>query len=155
MLSCILLTKNLVNKYGVIPQAVYPDAFSSTNSGLLDWLLTTKLRENALVLREIVTSSSNSDRVFVAKQKMMESIYGAMVLAFGRPPKPDEAFEWKYTDSDGKFHRMKSTAKEFYKSLDFVAGDHFSLINDPRNEYNKLYTVELLKNSSRISFNIV
>jgi aminopeptidase C len=69
-----------------------------------------------------------------------------MVLAFGRPPKPDETFEWTYTDKDGKYNRVKTTPMEFYKSTDFKAEDHFSLINDPRNEYQKLYTVDRLKN---------
>lgn len=78
----------------------------------------------------------------------MEEIYGAMVLAFGRPPKPDDSFEWTYADKDGKYHRLKTTPTEFYKTSEFKAEDHFSLINDPRNEYNKLYTVDRLKNST-------
>ncbi len=78
----------------------------------------------------------------------MEEIYGAMVLAFGKPPKPNETFEWTYADKDGKYHRLKSTPKEFYDSCGFKAIEHFSLINDPRNEYNTLYTVDRLKNST-------
>jgi bleomycin hydrolase len=148
----IQLIKNLVKKYGVVPHTVYPDTYSATASSRLNWLLTTKLRENALVLRELVNSSSNADGALIAKAKMMEEIYGAMVLAFGRPPKPDESFEWIYTDKDGKYHRLKTTPRKFYKSSDFNAEEHFSLINDPRNEYNKLYTVDRLKNSTA-SFN--
>jgi bleomycin hydrolase len=131
----------------VVPHTIYPDTYSATASARLNWLLTAKLRENALILREIVTSSADGDRALVAKAKMMEEIYGAMVLAFGRPPKPDETFEWTYADKDGKYHRLKTTPTEFYKTSDFKAEDHFSLINDPRNEYNKLYTVDRLKNS--------
>ena len=78
----------------------------------------------------------------------MEEIYGAMVIAFGRPPKPDESFEWTYTDKDGKYHRVKSTPTQFYKDSDFKAEEHFSLINDPRHEYSKLYSVDRLKNST-------
>ena len=71
-----------------------------------------------------------------------------MVIAFGRPPKPNEFFDWTYTDRDGKYHRTKATPRDFYKSCDFKAEDHFSLINDPRNEYNKLYTLDYLKNGT-------
>ena len=78
---------------------------------------------------------------------MMEEIYGAMVIAFGRPPKPDEQFEWVYKDKDNKHHRLKSSPREFYQMTEFKVEDHFSLINDPRNEYGKLYTVDRLKNS--------
>lgn len=129
-----------------MPHTVYPDTFSATSSSRLNWLITAKLLENALVLRELVSSSKSGDRVAIAKAKMMEEIYGAMVIAFGVPPKPDESFEWTYTDKDGKYHRTKTTPREMYKSCDFKAEDHFSLINDPRNEYNKLYTVDRLKN---------
>ena len=78
----------------------------------------------------------------------MEEIYGVMVIAFGVPPKPDEEFEWTYKDKDGKYHRLKSTPREFYKSLDFKAEEHISLINDPRHKYNTLYTVDRLKNGT-------
>jgi bleomycin hydrolase len=124
---------------------VYPDVFSATSSSHLNWLLTAKLLENALVLRELVTSSSG-EKAIIAKAKMMEEIYGAMVIAFGSPPKPNESFEWTYTDKDDKYHRTKMTPRQMYKTCDFKAMDHFSLINDPRNEYNKLYTVDRLKN---------
>jgi bleomycin hydrolase len=137
-----------VQKYGVIPHAVYPDTYSATASSRLNWLLTTKLRENALVLREIQTSGTEKSSAMIAKAKMMEEIYGAMVLAFGKPPKPDDTFEWTYADKDGKYHRIKTTPLEFYKSAEFKAEDHFSLINDPRNEYSKLYTVDRLKNGT-------
>ena len=115
------------------------------SSSRLNWLLTAKLRENALVLRELVTTSRR-DSAAIAKTKMMEEIYGAMVIAFGPPPKPYETFEWTYTDKDGKYHRTKMTPRELYKVTEFKADEHFSLINDPRNEYNKLYTVDHLKN---------
>lgn len=78
---------------------------------------------------------------------MMEEIYGAMVLAFGPPPKPDESFDWTYVDKDDKFHRVKTTPLQFYKDSDFKAEECFSLMNDPRNEYNKLYKVDRQKNS--------
>jgi bleomycin hydrolase len=140
--------QNLVQKYGVIPHAVYPDTYSAIASARLNWLLTTKLRENALVLREIQTSGTDQSSAMIAKAKMMEEIYGAMVLAFGKPPKPNDTFEWTYADKDEKYHRIKTTPLDFYKSVEFKAEDHFSLINDPRNEYSKLYTVDRLKNGT-------
>ena len=38
-------------KYGVVPQTVYPESFSSSASGTLNSLLTTEVREHALKLR--------------------------------------------------------------------------------------------------------
>lgn len=93
-------------------------------------------------------TSSRRDSAAIAKAKMMEEIYGGMVIAFGPPPKPDDSFEWTYTDKDGKYNRIKMSPREFYKATEFKAEEHFSLINDPRNEYNKLYTVDRLKNGT-------
>jgi bleomycin hydrolase len=125
---------------------VYPDAHSARDSSRLNWLLTTKLQENALVLRQLA-SSSGEDKVRITKAKMMEEIYGAIVLAFGLPPKPDESFDWTYVDKDDEFHRVKTTPLQFYEDSDFKAEEYFSLMNDPRHEYNKLYAVDRQKNS--------
>jgi bleomycin hydrolase len=131
----------------VVPHSVYPDTYSSIASSRINNIITEKLREDALHLREI-EAVKGIECAFIAKTKFMEQIYGAMVIAFGKPPKRDEAFEWVYADKDGKYHRVTKTPLEFYQDSGFRADDHFSLINDPRNELNKLYTVRLLKNGT-------
>ena len=46
-----------------------------------------------------------------------------------------------------KYKSFKTNPLDFYKThVRFDASEHFSLIHDPRNEYNKLYTVERLNN---------
>jgi bleomycin hydrolase len=72
-----------------------------------------------------------------------------MSATLGVPPKPDAPFTWDYYDADGKPHTWTGTPKEFYAQfVDKKANpsDCFSLINDPRNEYGKLYTVDKLGN---------
>lgn len=41
---------NLVEKYGLVPQALYPDSFNAKATFRTNWLITVKLREAALVL---------------------------------------------------------------------------------------------------------
>lgn len=41
---------NLVEKYGLVPQALYPDSFNSKATSRINWLITAKLREAALAL---------------------------------------------------------------------------------------------------------
>jgi bleomycin hydrolase len=41
---------NLVEKYGLVPQALYPDSFNAKASARINWLITAKLREATLVL---------------------------------------------------------------------------------------------------------
>ena len=42
----------LVDKYGCVPKAIMPETFHSSNTGVMNMLITRKLREDALVLRE-------------------------------------------------------------------------------------------------------
>ncbi|KAI0092969.1 peptidase C1-like family-domain-containing protein [Irpex rosettiformis] len=53
-----------------------------------------------------------------------------------------------YYDKDGKAGRWEGTSKELYEIAkgDYSPADSFSLINDPRNDYGKLYTVDKLGN---------
>jgi len=79
--------------------------------------------------------------------EMMQEVYNMLVVGLGEPPKPNSEFTWEYVDKNEKFHRIKSTPLGFYKDYaDFKVNDHFSLLNDPRNPFDKLYTVEKLKN---------
>ncbi|KAF3941828.1 hypothetical protein ABW19_dt0209536 [Dactylella cylindrospora] len=138
---------NLVERYGVVPQKAYPDSYNAKNSRAVNQLLTSKLREFALQLRSMASSDVGPADIQRAKTKMMNTVYGILVICFGPPPKPDETFTWEFRDKVGKFSTFTATPLSFFK--DFVGYDapaHFSLINDPRHEYGKLYTLDRLNN---------
>ncbi|KAH0604643.1 uncharacterized protein H6S33_006311 [Morchella sextelata] len=163
---------NLVEKYGLVPQALYPDSFNAKASARINWLITAKLREATLVLRDIAGSSTagtkKSDELQAYKAKIVQQVYGILVLALGAPPKPEDTFTWTYYEKDGKCNTLTTTPIAFYKDnmgtcsmgasgmLDTVSGvlsssdkgigERFSLVNDPRNPYNRLMTVERLGN---------
>jgi len=52
---------NILERYGVVPQTLYPESYSSSASGRLNRLLTTKLREQALALRALSSSLQTSE----------------------------------------------------------------------------------------------
>lgn len=148
---------NLLENYGVVPQTVYPESAHSSLSGPLNKLLKTKLREHALVLRDLSSSlrgTGLSESNIVAtlrskKEELLGEVYSVMTATLGVPPQPTEKFVWDYYDKDGKTGRWEGTAKQFYESFTnkhYPASDSFSLINDPRNSYSKLYTVDKLGN---------
>ncbi|EIN11804.1 peptidase C1B bleomycin hydrolase [Punctularia strigosozonata HHB-11173 SS5] len=149
---------NILENYGVVPQPIYPESTHSSLSGPLNTLLKTKLREDALILRELAASlranSSLSEEAVLAtlrskKESLMAEVYTIMSATLGVPPKPDAPFTWDYYDADGKPHTWTGTPLEFYKAFhakSYAPSDCFSLINDPRNEYGKLYTVDKLGN---------
>ncbi|KAJ7287639.1 peptidase C1B, bleomycin hydrolase [Mycena rebaudengoi] len=148
---------NLIENYGVVPQVVYPESTHSSLSGPLNALLKTKLREHALILRRLHSSlraeAFSEETILSAlrakKEELMKEVYTIMTATLGVPPKPDDKFVWEYYDADGKAGRWEGTAKEYFKafaSKPYSPVDSFSLINDPRNEYSKLYTVDKLGN---------
>lgn len=139
---------NLVEKYGLIPQSVFPDAFNASNSGKLDYIVVNKLREYALLLRKAKnTEGASISSLNVLKERFVQEIFNILAISLGAPPKPTETFTWEYVDANGKAHSVTTTPLNFYKQIvKFDAPGHFSLIHDSRNDYNKLYTVDRLNN---------
>ncbi|GAA5840676.1 hypothetical protein JCM9279_007399 [Rhodotorula babjevae] len=157
---------NLFETFGLVPQACFPESFNSSNTGKLDTLLTTKLREYALELRsihsaamatlgELADTKSHAERAALAtqsarkrKEEQMQEVYRILAIALGQPPKPSDQITWEYySKKDKKSHRVDCTPKEFYH--DHVAvrlADAFSLVNDPRHEYETALTVSRLGN---------
>jgi len=157
---------NLVQKYGLVPQPLYPESFNSSNSGKVNSLITSKLREYSLelralygktlqVLQETTSDKTHLERCKVAmaacrsrKAEQMSEIYTILAMTVGQPPRPDEKLTYEFYDKDKKFKSLSMSPLEFYKSLEssFKAEDAISLINDPRNATDKLYTVQRLGN---------
>lgn len=51
---------NIIEKFGLVPQSVFPESFSSSATGRLNILLSAKLREYALELRRLHASAMRS-----------------------------------------------------------------------------------------------
>lgn len=106
-----------------------------------------KLREYAVQLKELVDKKCSEEEMKEAKKKMMTEVYRITSICLGTPPK---TFEWEYTDKSKKYFQLSGLSplqfynehvKPVYNPLDKVC-----LVNDPRNPYNKLLTVEYLSN---------
>ncbi|KAJ9107711.1 hypothetical protein QFC21_001171 [Naganishia friedmannii] len=116
---------NILEKYGCIPQTLYPESFSSSASAPLDKLLTSKLRECSLELRELSKALSarglSEQQVLhsarARKEEMMKQIFDVLCITLGTPPKAEEEFVWEYYDRDGKVCKIKSTPRDFYKAV--------------------------------------
>jgi bleomycin hydrolase len=152
------MAANIVEKYGLVPKAVYGDSFHAMNSSAMDRLITTKLREDALRLRSLMSKVSTTAATLAAvKAKMLKEIHLILTLTLGPPPQPDSTFEWAITDKKGKFSKYEFTPLSFAAQLSepktlrtMPSGTDitrlFSLVNDPRNKYFKRLTVSHLGN---------
>jgi bleomycin hydrolase len=119
-------------------------------------LITTKLREDALQLRTLAKAGTKNVKDIIAiKDKMIREIHLILTLTLGPPPAPNTEFKWNYLDKDGVALELTTTPLAFAKELETsksiritksTVHDMFSLVNDPRNEYNTLLTVERLGN---------
>ena len=148
---------NLVSKYGLVPQTLYPDTWNAQNSRTMDKLLTTLLREDALKLRKLKSRSASSSTIASAKDEMMKSVVRILTLTLGPPPPANEPFTWAYYDSSHKLHTTSISPLDLASSLTptstiprirstNVLSSFVSLVNDPRHPYNRLLTVEYLGN---------
>ncbi|KAJ9667659.1 bleomycin hydrolase [Coniosporium apollinis] len=152
------MVANLVQKYGLVPQSIYPDSFNAMNSSAMDRLITSKLREYALRLRALASKKHPSVAASLAgtKEKMLREIHLILTLMLGPPPSPSKAFTWEFTDKEGRFRSVHTRPTAFASSLSdattvrALGGTDvhklFSLVNDPRNEYGRLLSVSRLGN---------
>lgn len=149
------MVDNLVRKYGLVPHAIYPDNFNAQNSSKMNWLITAKLREQALALRRLAQSPRVKDRETLAdaKEAFLREIHKLVTIMLGPPPNPEEPFEWQFYDGNGKAQEIRETPRAFAKQAtvqlartEVNPNRMLCLVNDPRNEYNRLLTVDKLGN---------
>ena len=129
----------LVDKYGACPKFAMPETESSSNTQLMNRTLEMLLRRAAHDIREAEAGQREAVR-----EKFMGQVYRVLAIHLGTPP---ESFVWQYEDEEGNFHREgKMTPVEFAQKYLPDLDQYVCIVNDPRNEYGKLYTVDRLGN---------
>jgi len=160
---------NLVKKYGIVPKEAMEETNSSENTSLMLSLIKTKLREDALELRQLVNSQSAQvfakktasqkeilemmeDKKFAAKLsarklEMLSEVYRMLALNLGEPP---TEFQWRFKTRDKKISEAKT-----YTPVSFMAevmanvnfDDYVMIMNDPSRPFWKHYEVENYRNT--------
>ncbi|MBC8213337.1 MAG: C1 family peptidase [Candidatus Marinimicrobia bacterium] len=138
---------NLIEKYGIVPQTVMPESYHSSQSGMMNRLITRKLREYAWILREMHSKGKKIDKLRAEKEKMLETVYSMLCVHLGTPP---EKFDWQVRNKDKEFERFEGiTPQQFYTEfVDINLKDKICLINCPMDDkkYDELYTIQYLGN---------
>lgn len=138
---------SLFEKYGVVPQSVYPESVSSSSSRELNQYLNKILRQDAQILRELIASGADAGAVQSRKEDLLQEIFNFLAVNLGLPPRQ---FDFAYRDKDGQFHKDTAiTPQAFYdKYVGLKLDDYVSIINAPTADkpFGKSYTVELLGN---------
>ncbi len=133
---------NLVEKYGLVPSDVMPETYNTNNTSSISNLLSLKLREDGLVLREMAGQKGMTPAKLAAKKtEMLGTIYRMLVLTFGEPP---AEFTWTERNAKGEVvSTEKYTPKSFYEKYaktDF--SKYYMVMNDPTRDYYKVYEIQ-------------
>ena len=135
---------NIIEKYGAVPKAVFPETYQSSNTAEVDNLLNRYLRKFCFQIREL---GSDQDKIEALKMKSIKEIYQILCSCFGIPT---DKFSFEYTDKDKNYNIMKDITPKQYVE-DFISLDlncYQSIINSPTRDkpFNELYTIKYLGN---------
>ena len=133
---------DVISKYGVVPSEVMPETYAANNTSRMSKLVSYKLRQFGIELRNMAAKGAKTDALQKRKVEMLGTVYHMLTLFFGNPP---EKFTWTRCDQSGKPVSTKEyTPLGFYK--EYVAKDlqnnYVMLMNDPTREYYKVYEID-------------
>ena len=135
---------DLTEKYGLVPKQVMPESYSSDNTSKMARLISSRLREDGLILRKMVADGKKAADIEKAKTEMLATVYRMLALTIGEPP---TQFTYAHRNKDGKAvgEPKTYTPQEFFKEVvgDKLNGTFIMVMNDPRRPYYKTYEVEL------------
>ena len=139
------MATNLIRKHGLVPMSAYPESHSSSSTRSMNTVLKDILRTTASEIRGILDDGGSKNEARKHKEERMKEIWRVLCIHLGTPP---EKFDWQWRDKDKEFHRKGTmTPLEFvdeYVEVDWE--DYICIVNDPRNEYYRTYTVDFLQN---------
>lgn len=133
---------DIVSKYGLVPKEAMPETHSSENTSRMANLISLKLKEFGLQLRDLVASGAKPAALEKEKTAMLGTVYRMLVLNLGVPPT-----EFDYVRRDVKGNPLET---EHHTPMSFLEkyGDrqllsnYVMLMNDPSREYYKCYEID-------------
>ena len=131
---------DIVSKYGLVPKDAMPETNSSENTSRMANLISLKLKEYGLQLRDM--AGAKPEALEKEKTTMLGTIYRMLVLNLGVPPT-----EFDYVRHDAKGNPVET---EHHTPMSFLEkyGDkqlltnYVMLMNDPSRESYKGYEID-------------
>lgn len=133
---------DIVAKYGLVPKEAMPETNSSENTSRMANLVSLKLKEYGLQLRDMIAAGAKPAAVEKEKLAMLGTIYRMLVLNLGVPP---TEFDFIRKDAKGNpvetEHHTPMSFLEKYGDKQLLS-NYVMLMNDPSREYYKCYEIE-------------
>lgn len=138
---------NLVKKYGLVPKEAMGETNSTENTALLNKFINSKLREDALEIRDLKNTKADVKKIAARKIEMLSEIYRMLALNLDEPP---TEFVWRFKDMDKKIVEKKYTPQSFRDEVlgDTNLDDFVMIMNDPSRPFWKHYEVENYRNTA-------
>ena len=134
---------DLAEKYGLVPKSVQPETFSAENTSRMSALVSSKLREFGLELRQMVADGKKAQAINARKTQMLGTVYHMLATALGQPV---QQFSYTFRNKDGKAvgQAKTFTPRQFYDATVGrpINGTFIMVMNDPRHPFHKTYEVE-------------
>ena len=138
---------SIIEKYGLVPQSIYPESKASSATTELNNTLNTLLRHDATVLRGLVAQQASKDKISNARNEMLANVYRLLSLTLGEPP---VQFDFEYRDELHNFHvERQLTPQDYYqKFVSWDLDEYISVINAPTADkpFDATYNVDMLGN---------
>ena len=133
---------DIVSKYGLVPKEAMPETNSSDNTSRMANLVSLKLKEYGLQLRDLASKGAKPAALEKEKTTMLGTIYRMLVLNLGVPPT-----EFDYVRKDAKGNPAETehhTPMSFLKKYgdENLLGNYVMVMNDPSREYYKCYEID-------------
>lgn len=132
---------HIIAKYGMVPQEVMPERFSSTDNVSLMKTVTRLLRRYGLQLRE-----ASDEQVAAVKEQALSDIYRLLVATLGEPP---QEFDYTLRDKNGHVlsvaHYTPQSFRDTYILHD-LEKDYAIFMDDPTLPYYRMYEVAESRN---------
>lgn len=124
---------DILTKYGVVPASAMPETYVSENTSRFRQLLSWKLCEWGLELRDMVAKGADGDATKARKVEMLRETYRMLAQVYGVPP------------TQFRFNGKMYTPKTFYKEMvgKYMPNTYLMFMNDPTRPYYKLYEIDL------------
>jgi len=138
---------NLAKKYGMVPKEAMQETNSSENTVSMIKFINTKLREDALELREKVMAKIDQKKLAARKLDMLSEVYRMLALNLGEPP---AEFLWRYKTKDKKISETKTYTPLSFMGVVFGQNkldDYVMIMNDPSRPFWKHYEIENYRNT--------
>lgn len=133
---------DIISKYGVVPTEVMAETYISNSTSTFRRHLATRLREDALRLRNAKAEGKTAEQLQEMKAEQLSEVYKMLALALGQPP---TEFTWTERDKNGNVISTETyTPKSFYDKYlgNDLANGYIMLMNDPSREYWKVYSID-------------